>query len=180
MGSTADDDKRVNELEHEVTELEHEIEEGKVAHPIELFFDLVYVFAFTRVVGLIVHDHNLESSLKGALVLALLWWSWGTWTWTMNAVDLTNRARRVVVLASMLGVFIMGFSVPTAFDGDGTWFAAGYVFTRLLAGVVAWFGTIEDPVEHASMRRFLPMSIPAPALVVAGAIIGGDTLPGSG
>lgn len=181
MGSTGEEPggerERIAELESEVTDLEHEIEEGKVAHPIELFFDLVYVFAFTRVVGLIVHDHNLESALKGALILAILWWSWGTWTWTMNAVDLTNRLRRVVVLVSMLGVFIMGFAVPTAFEGDGTWFAAGYVLTRLLAGAVAWFGTTDDAVEHESMRRFLPVSVPAPALIVVGALVGGDALP---
>lgn len=158
-------------------EQEHVETEGKTAHPIELFFDLVYVFAFTRVVGLIVHDHNLESALQGALILALLWWSWGTWTWTMNAVDLTDRSRRVAILASMLGIFIMGFSVPTAFSGDGIWFAGSYVFTRLLAGVVAWFGTVDDPVEHESMARFLPMSLPAPALVLIGAVVGGDALP---
>ncbi|MGI9616527.1 MAG: low temperature requirement protein A [Acidimicrobiales bacterium] len=167
----------VAELEHEIADLENEVEEGKVAHPIELFFDLVYVFAFTRVVGLIVHDHNLESALKGALILALLWWSWGTWTWTMNAVDLTNRMRRVAILASMLGVFIMGFAVPTAFEGDSAWFAAGYVLTRFLAGVVAWFGTVDDPIEHAAMRSFLPVSAPAPALIVIGALVGGDALP---
>ncbi len=169
--------ERIAELESEVTDLEHEIEEGKVAHPIELFFDLVYVFAFTRVVGLIVHDHNLESALKGALILAILWWSWGTWTWTMNAVDLTDRLRRVAILVSMLGVFIMGFAVPTAFEGDGAWFAAGYVLTRLLAGIVAWFGTADDAVEHESMRRFLPLSVPAPALIIVGALVGGGAQP---
>ena len=114
MGTNGDADRieelteEVYELEHAVETLEHEAEEGKVAHPIELFFDLVYVFAFTRVVGLIVHDHNLEGTLKGALIMALLWWSWGTWTWTMNAVDLRDRVRRVMILASMFGIFLMG------------------------------------------------------------------------
>lgn len=150
--------------------------EGKVAHPIELFFDLVYVFAFTRVVGLIVHDHNLESALQGALLLGLLWWSWGTWTWTMNAVDLRNRFRRVMILAAMLGIFLMGYAVPTAFTGDGKWLAAGYVFARLLSGAVMWFGTIDDEVEHASIRQFLPVSMIAPTLVIIGAVVGGTAL----
>ncbi len=150
--------------------------EGKVAHPIELFFDLVYVFAFTRVVALIVHDHNLESALQGALLLGLLWWSWGTWTWTMNAVDLRNRIFRVMILASMLGIFLMGYAVPTAFTGDGIWLAFGYVFARLLSTAVMWFGTANDAVEHAAIRRFLPLSIVAPALVIVGALIGGTAL----
>ncbi len=173
----ASNEDRVEELEAEVAELEHEIEEGKVAHPIELFFDLVYVFAFTRVVGLIVKNHDLEAVLQGALVMALLWWSWGTWTWTMNLVDLTDRFRRVVILVSMFGIFLMGYAIPTAFSGDGTWFAAGYVFTRVLAGIVGWFGSAHDATEHEAMRRFLPFSSIAPILVIIGAVIGGDALP---
>ncbi len=169
--------EEVDGLEQTVETLEHEIEESKVAHPIELFFDLVYVFAFTRVVGLIVHDHDLEITLKGALIMALLWWSWGTWTWSMNAVDLTDRFRRVLILVSMFGIFLMGYAVPTAFEGDGIWFAAGYVLSRVLAGVVMWFGTVDDVVEHEAIRQYLPISLIAPVLVVVGAVVGGDALP---
>ena len=150
--------------------------EGKTAHPIELFFDLVYVFGFTRVVGFIVHDHNLESALKGALILGLLWWSWGTWTWSMNAVDLTNRFRRVLILVAMIAIFVMGYSVPTAFDDGALWMAAGYTASRILAGVVMWFGTLDDPVEHQSVRRYLPISLISPALVIVGAFMGGSSL----
>ncbi len=142
---------------------------GKVAHPIELFFDLVYVFAFTRVVGFVVHDHNLESALKGALLLGLLWWSWGTWTWSMNAVDLTNRLRRVMILVSMMFIFLMGYAVPTAFDVDGGWFVAGYLGSRLLAVAVMWFGTLDDEVEHQSIRSYVPISMVAPVVLVVGA-----------
>lgn len=150
---------------------------GKTAHPIELFFDLVYVFGFTRVVGLVVHDHNLTSTLYGALILGLLWWSWGIWTWTMNAVDLTHRYRRVLILIAMIGIFLMGYAIPTAFEGDALWLAAGYVLSRLIAATVMWFGTLDDAIEHEAIRAFLPYSMVAPALVVAGALIGGSALP---
>jgi len=150
--------------------------QSKTAHPIELFFDLVYVFGFTRVVGLIVHDHDLASVLHGALLLGLLWWSWGTWTWTMNAVDLTNRVRRVLILISMLGIFLMGYAIPTAFTGDAIWMAAGYVFSRVIAATVMWFGTLDDAVEHESIRAYLPVSLVAPVLIVIGAVIGGSAL----
>jgi len=150
--------------------------EGKVAHPIELFFDLVYVFAFTRIVSLVVHDHNLESALQGALLAGLFWWSWGTWTWTMNAVDLRDRFRRVLILASMGGIFLMGYAVPTAFSTDGIWLAVGYVFTRILSSVVMWFGTLDDAVEHEAIRQFLPLSLIAPVLVIVGGVIGGSAM----
>ncbi len=150
--------------------------EGKTAHPIELFFDLVYVFGFTRVVGFIVHDHNLTSALQGALILGLLWWSWGTWTWSMNAVDLSNRVRRVLILIAMIAIFVMGYSIPTAFDEGAMWLAGGYAVSRLLAGVVMWFGTLDDAVEHESIRRYLPVSLISPILVIIGAAVGGSGL----
>ncbi len=152
-------------------------DEGKVAHPIELFFDLVYVFAFTRVVGFVVHDHNLESALKGALLLGLLWWSWGTWTWSMNAVDLTNRLRRLMILVSMMFIFLMGYAVPTAFGVDGGWFVAGYLGSRLLALAVMWFGTLHDAIEHASIRSYVPISLIAPAVLIIGAFAGESARP---
>lgn len=150
---------------------------GKAAHPIELFFDLVYVFGFTQVVALLVYGHDLKSSLRGLLVLALLWWSWEVWTWTMNAVDLSNRSRRVVVLAAMIAIFVVGYSIPTAFSGGAMWFAAGYVCSRLLAGYVFWSGTVDDAVQHASVRSFLYSSMVAPVLLLIGAGIGGSALP---
>ncbi len=150
--------------------------EGKAAHPIELFFDLVYVFGFTRVVGLIVHDHNLTSALQGALILGLLWWSWGVWTWTMNAVDLTSRLRRVAILLAMIGIFLMGYAVPNAFDGDGIWLGIGYFISRFFAALVGWFGSPDDEVEQASVRNFIPISFIAPVVVIVGGLVGGDAL----
>ncbi len=44
----------------------------KLALPIELFFDLVFVFAITQIVSLVVHDLTACGSFHGALVLALL------------------------------------------------------------------------------------------------------------
>lgn len=154
----------------------HADEAGKAAHPIELFFDLVYVFGFTRVVGLIVRDHNLTSVLQGALILGLLWWSWGVWTWTMNAVDLTNRLRRVAILLAMIGIFLMGYAVPTAFGGDGIWLGAGYFISRFFAALVGWFGSPDDAVEQESVRKFIPVSFVAPVMVIVGALVGGDAL----
>ena len=164
-------------LRDEVSTLEHELEEERVAHPLELFFDLVYVFAFTQVVSFVVHHLDVGGVLQGALILALLWWSWGTWTWSLNAVDVTPRVVRIALLAAMAGIFIMGFSVPEAFADGAWWFAGGYVWSRLIAAVVMVLGTKDDAVEQASLRRFLPISFIAPVLVLLGAGIGGDAQP---
>ncbi len=145
----------------------------KAAHPLELFFDLVFVFAITQVVSLLVHDLSLAGTLRGILVLALLWWGWGNWAWTTNVVDLGPRLVRVVVLVSMLGVFGMAFAVPTAFGDGAVWIALGYAWVRVLGGAVMYLGTRDDPVEQKAIATYMPISMTSPAIVILGAAVGG-------
>ena len=86
-----------DDLQGKIHTLEEELVE-KTAHPLELFFDLVFVFAITQVVSLVVHDLTLTGVLRDALVLAIMWWAWTNWTWTTNVVDLEPRFIRVAVL----------------------------------------------------------------------------------
>jgi low temperature requirement protein LtrA len=170
-----EDSKVIEGLEEEIEELEEELEE-KAAHPLELFFDLVFVFAITQVVSLIVQDLTLAGVLRGALVLALMWWAWTNWTWTTNMVNLEPRIIRVAVLASMLGVFGMAFAVPTAFEGDGDWLAVGYVIVRIIAAVVFVIGIRRDRDELKAVLTYLPVSLAATALVLVGGLVGGEAL----
>ncbi len=165
----------VEDLETKIEDLEEELKE-KAAHPLELFFDLVFVFAITQVVSLIVHDLTLAGILRGALLLALMWWAWTNWTWTTNVVDLEPRVIRVAVLVSMLGVFGMAFAVPTAFEGDGEWLAFGYLLVRIVAAVVFVLGTRHDPDELRAVVSYLPISLGATAIVVVGGLVGGEAL----
>jgi low temperature requirement protein LtrA len=169
-------DQQSAELSPEELALSIDELEEKAAHPLELFFDLVYVFAITQVVSLIAHDLHLSGILRGALLLGLLWWGWVTWTWTLNAVDLEPRLYRIVVMIAMFGVFFMAYSVPTAFEGDAMWLAVGYLVMRLLSMVVMLHGTRDDPVEQKAILVYLPIAMFAPVLVVIGAAVGGEAL----
>lgn len=166
----------VADLETRIEDLEQELLNEKTAHPLELFFDLVFVFAITQVVSLIVHDLTLAGILRGALLLAVMWWAWTNWTWTTNVVDLEPRVIRVAMLVSMLGVFGMAFAVPTAFEGNGDWVAFGYVLVRLVAAVVFVLGTRHDPDELRAVVTYLPISLGATAIVLVGGLVGGDAL----
>ncbi|MBT8240212.1 MAG: low temperature requirement protein A [Acidimicrobiia bacterium] len=157
-----------------IENLDEEVE--KTAHPLELFFDLVFVFAITRVVSLVVHDLTTVGVLRGALLLALMWWAWTNWTWTSNVVDLEPRIIRVAVLASMLGVFGMAFAVPTAFEGDALWLALGYLWVRLIPAAVFLHSARHDPAELRAIMKYLPISLGATVVVVIGGIVGGDAL----
>ncbi|MFT7598818.1 MAG: low temperature requirement protein LtrA [Acidimicrobiales bacterium] len=166
-------------LKAQIEDLEEELEQElkeKAAHPLELFFDLVFVFAITQVVSLVVHDLTLGGILRGALLLALMWWAWTNWTWTTNVVDLEPRIIRVAVLVSMLGVFGMAFSVPTAFEGNSEWLAMGYLLVRVVAAAVFVIGTRHDPDELKAVVMYLPISLAATAVVVVGGFVGGESL----
>ena len=64
--------------------------------PRELFFDLVFVFAFTQVATLLANDPTFAGIGRGMLVLAALWWAWASYAWLTNVVDPedTSSARR--------------------------------------------------------------------------------------
>ena len=49
--------------------------------PIELFFDLVFVFALTKVTALMTRNLTGQGLLRGMLVLCLLWWCWVGFAW---------------------------------------------------------------------------------------------------
>lgn len=147
-------------------------QEEKTAIPLELFFDLVFVFAITQVVSLIVDDLTIRGIFRGALVLALLWWAWGVWAWTTNSSDLEPRLYRAVILVSMVGVFVMAHAVPFAFEGQGRWVAIGYVFVRGLAALLGFAASTGDPVARKAFWTYTPISSIGPAVVLAGAFMG--------
>jgi len=144
----------------------------KRAAPLELFFDLVFVFAITQIVSLIVHDLTWSGLFHGALILALLWWAWGQFTWTANAIDLEPRMVRVVFLASMVVIFVMAQAVPFAFDGSGKWLAFGYILIRVLGFWMFWKGTAHDDVLRKALRTIIPASFVGPIVIVIGAFMG--------
>ena len=55
--------------------------------PRELFFDLVFVFAFTQVATLLADDPTFGGIGRGVLVLAVLWWAWAAYAWLTSSVD---------------------------------------------------------------------------------------------
>ena len=108
----------------------------KSATTLELFFDLVFVFAITQVVFLVVNDLTWSGLLDATIILGVLWWGWTNWTWVTNMVSLEPRVRQMVVLLAMMGVFIMAHAVPTSFSGDGLWLAVPYVLVTGLSSTL--------------------------------------------
>jgi low temperature requirement protein LtrA len=100
--------------------------------PIELLWDLVFVFAITQVTTLLSRDLAWRGLGRSMLVLALVWWAWSAFVWAANAEEEEAPALRLILLVAMVLIFISGLAIPRAFGGEATLFATTYVGVRLL------------------------------------------------
>src|ERR687895_2666260 len=110
-----------------------DLEERRVT-PLELFFDLVFVFAITQVTGFL-SDHPTWPGLdRGLALLAALWWAWVGYSWLTNNAVRAEAATpaRLVVLAAMAAILVASLAVPDAFGEAGILFGGAYFVVRLL------------------------------------------------
>ncbi len=99
---------------------------------VELFFDLVFVFAVTSITRLLLEDLDWSGVGRAALILWLVWWAWTQFTWTLNPADTNHPSVRLVTLAAAAVAFFMAQAIPDAYTSAGAWFAFSYVIVRML------------------------------------------------
>ena len=138
---------------------------------LELFFDLVFVFAITEVTGLFGGDLTRGGFARGALILFLIWWAWAGYAWLTNAVDVESPGVRIGYLVAMFGSFFMALAVPHAFDDQGAWFAIPFLFVRVLHVVLYAFGLRGDRSHQAAVLQLAPWFLAAPVVVVVGGFV---------
>ena len=143
----------------------------KSATTLELFFDLVFVFAITQVVFLVVNDLTWSGLLDATIILGVLWWGWTNWTWVTNMVSLEPRVRQMVVLLAMMGVFIMAQAVPSSFGGNGLWLAVPYVLVTGLSSTLILLDTRTSERSFEGIAVYVPIILLGGGLLIAGAII---------
>jgi low temperature requirement protein LtrA len=108
------------------------ISDERPTAPVELLWDLVFVFAITQVTTLLWRDLTWAGFGRAMLVLALVWWAWSAFVWAANAQPADSPTLRACLLVSSISIFIAGLSVPHAFGREGTLFAVTYAIVRFL------------------------------------------------
>lgn len=98
---------------------------------LELFFDLVYVFAVTQLSHLLLHDQTWLGALETAVLFFAVWWAWMYTTWATNWIDPDRALNRLVIGAVMVASLVMACALPDAFAGGGVQFVGGYVAVQL-------------------------------------------------
>ena len=140
---------------------------------IELFFDLVFVFAVTQVVSLMHDEISWATVGQAVLVFWMVWWAWTQFTWALNAADTTHNAVALGTLLATGVAFFMAVSLPDAYHGRELWFAIPYVIVRVVGLIIYGMVASIDPLQRAAVRNFAAFSAGGLILVVLGATFGG-------
>jgi low temperature requirement protein LtrA len=150
------------------------VEEKKVTS-LELFFDLVFVFAITQVSRFVSSETTWTRFVEGLAVLAVLWFAWSGYAWLGNTADAEDGDVRVMLLMAMAAMLIVSLAVPHAFGSDGLIFGVGFLAVRLLhIGTYTMVARKQhDPTLASVVGRIASTMLPAAGLlVVAGALNG--------
>lgn len=139
---------------------------------VELFFDLVFVYAITQLTASLRIDLTPRGMLETIVLFWLVWWAWTQFTWALNLADTEESHVRLATLLATAVAFFMAQAVPDAFANGGPWFAVPYVAVRLTGlAVYAWVAQ-GDVEQRASVRGFWLVSLTGMAAVIAGSFAG--------
>ena len=144
------------------------------ATTLELFYDLVFVFAITQISHLLLEHLTWEGVGQSVVVLLAVWWSWNYTTWVTNELDPESVVVRLLLIALMLGSLVMAVAIPDAFGDRALLFAGAYVAIQVgrhafLAYAAAGPGTMERQRAEAILIWFVAAGV----LWIAGGLADG-------
>jgi low temperature requirement protein LtrA len=146
-------------------------QEQATVTPLELFFDLVFVFALTQVTAFMADELSWQGILRGALVMMLLWWAWTGYAWLASVASAEERLIKLAILTGMAAMFVLALCIPEAFDdlpGGLTGpvvLAVCYLLFRVMHFVMFLIISREDAGLRSQVVRFAP-SVFASSLVL--------------
>jgi low temperature requirement protein LtrA len=153
--------EETDQLEHAVT-------------PLELFFDLVFVFAITQVTKLLTHEPNWHGVIRGLLVLAAIWWAWTGYAWLTSTLDVDEGGVRLMMLATMAAMLGVALAVPGAFKGDARLFGFSYLLVRCMHVVLYAYASRGDPDLLRALLRLAPTELLGASLIVVAGFLSGQ------
>src|SRR5947199_9548530 len=106
------------------------VEREQRVTPLELFFDLVVVFAITQVTSFLSHHPTWGGLLRGLLLLSALWWAWSAYAWLTNTLDPEEGAVRLAMFAAIGAMLVVSLAAAGAFGSAGVTFGLAYFVVR--------------------------------------------------
>src|SRR5215207_1551330 len=148
--------------------------EEQRATSLELFYDLVFVFAITQVSHLLLEHLTWAGAGQALLVLLVVWWSWNYTTWVTNELDPESLSVRLLMIALMLATLLMAIAIPQAFGEHALLFVGSYVAIQVGRHTFLTFAAAEPgTIERERAGRILTWFVAAGVLWIAGALVDG-------
>jgi low temperature requirement protein LtrA len=141
---------------------------------VELFFDVVYVFAITQLSHLLLDHLTVRGALQTLLLLLAVWWAWVYTAWFTNWYDPDHRTVRLVLLALMFASLVMSSALPEAFGAHGLVFASAYVAMQVGRTAYASLAQRDDDRLRANLLRVTAWAVVAGVPWIAGGIVHGS------
>ncbi|GAA5123233.1 low temperature requirement protein A [Pseudonocardia adelaidensis] len=157
------------------------VDERESATPLELFFDLVFVFALTQVTEFMSEHAGAVDVLRGLLVITVMWWCWIGYSWLCSLVRAEQGAMRIGLFAAMAAVFVQAITIPEAFDDlpgglqGPVVFACCYFVVRAVHVAMFWLASRDDPQLRGQVLRFLPSMLAGTILLLIASQTTGTT-----
>ncbi len=141
---------------------------------VELFFDLVYVYAVTQLSHLLIGDLSWAGAGRTGFLLIVIWWAWIYTTWMVNWFDPGSPRVRLVLIGVMLASLLMSAAVPDAFGAHGLLFAGAYVVLQIGRNLAGALLLPRDHPLRAVFERIVAWSVASGGLWVGGSLLSGD------
>jgi low temperature requirement protein LtrA len=141
---------------------------------LELFFDLVFVFAVTQLSHTLLEHLTLVGALQTMFLLMAVWWVWMFTSWFTNWVDPDKPPVRMMMFLLMLAGLLLSASIPHAFDHEGLLFASAYAFSQVVRTAFLVASTHgRDHGNFHNTRRILVWLTGSGAFWIAGGLCEG-------
>jgi low temperature requirement protein LtrA len=141
---------------------------------IELFFDLVYVFAVTQLSHALLTHPTWAGAGQTAVLLAMVWVIWAYTTWVTNWLDPNQLPVRMMLLALMLASLVMSAAIPRAYGDRGAWIGIAYAAMQVGRSVFAAASMSSNRSLQLNFTRITAWCVVSGACALAGGFAQGS------
>jgi len=150
---------------------EQQVEYAHPVTPLELFFDLVFVFAFTQVTTLLSDDPTWGGLGRALLILTALWLIWSSYAWLTNTVNPDAGPVGAAMLVAMAAMFVAALAVPDAFGRHGAVFGVAFLIVYVMYLALFALAGQGDPDLLAAVLRTAPSGLVTAVLIIAAGFV---------
>lgn len=147
--------------------------EAQRATSIELFFDLVYVFAITQLSHFLLAHATVRGALDTLLLFAMVWLVWAYTTWVTNWLDPQRLPVRSLLFALMIASLVLSAGLPEAFAGRGLWVGCTYAGMQIGRSAFAVLALRGQRLQR-NFQRILAWCVLSGAAAIAGGFAHGS------